>query len=105
MPGNIAEPQRPTLIPAPAQWLGGIGEGAWYTLEAGPAANVFLVTKYSTNGSIDYQTYCQTDGAFTLSMPYQFTYHCHYRQHRIVQNNRQFLLKICNQTERYPQTA
>ena len=104
-PGSIAEPQRPASIPATAQWLGGIGEGAWYALEPGLEPDVLLVTKYGASGEPDYQVPCHTDAAFKLSLPYQFTYHCHYRQHLIIQNSRYFLLEICEHAKNYPRTA
>src|SRR5690606_15820284 len=85
-PGNIAEPVRPKSVPASAQWLGGIGEGAWYGLEQGTETGTLLVVKYGVDGQVDYQVNCQTNADIDLSMPYQFTYHCHYRRHVIIQN-------------------
>ena len=34
--GHVQEPQRPTSVPSDAQWLGGLGEGAWHALEPVP---------------------------------------------------------------------
>ena len=31
--GAIEEPQRPALLPAHAQWLGGLGEGGWFVAD------------------------------------------------------------------------
>lgn len=36
--GQVHEPPRPESLPSHAQWLGGLGEGAWHTLDALPHA-------------------------------------------------------------------
>jgi len=53
--GNLMAPvQRPASVPDHAHYLGGIGEGAWYTL--GPAAPQILGSdRYFRNGGLDYQ--------------------------------------------------
>lgn len=104
-PGNTAEPTRPATVPARAQWLGGIGEGAWYALEAGVEIGTLLVTKYAVDGRVDYQVNCQTDCGIDPSLPYQFTYHCHYQRHVVIQHEQQFLLETCERSESYIRTA
>lgn len=78
--GHVARPIRAPSIPAAAQWLGGIGEGAWYAIEPiGDNARQFNVTRYDAAGSVIYtaryksETDCQTDGY------HQLTFHTEYR--------------------------
>lgn len=104
-PGNMAEPKRPASIPAGAQWLGGIGEGAWYALESGAETGTFLITKYAADGKTDYQVSCQTDSGIDPCLPHQFTYRCHYQRHIIIQREQQFLLETCERSESYIRTA
>ena len=104
-PGSIAEPERPATIPARAHWLGGIGEGAWYAIEPGAEIGTLLVIKYGVDGRMDYQVSCQTDAEIDPSLPYQFTYHCHYQQHMVIQHEQQFLLETCERSESYIRTA
>ncbi len=104
-PGNMAEPKRPTSVPAGAQWLGGIGEGAWYALERSAETGTLLVVKYGVDGQADYQVSCQTDAGIDPSLPYQFTYHCHYQRHVVIQHEQQFLLETCEHAESYIRTA
>ncbi|WP_353196544.1 DUF6695 family protein [Parapedobacter defluvii] len=104
-PGNIAEPKRPSSIPANAQWLGGIGEGAWYALESNPKYGTLLVLRYGADGQVDYQVSCQANDGIDPSLPHQFTYHCHYQRHVIIQGEQQFLLETCERSESYVRTA
>ncbi|WP_353130633.1 DUF6695 family protein [Parapedobacter pyrenivorans] len=104
-PGNMAEPKRPASVPVHAHWLGGIGEGAWYALEPGTETGTLLVVKYGVDGQADYQVSCQTDGGIDPSLPYQFTYDCHYQRHVITQCEQQFLLETCERSESYIRTA
>jgi hypothetical protein len=52
--GDIAEPERPSSLPASAQWLGGLGEGAWFHVEP-IDSNQFTGTKYDKFGVIEHQ--------------------------------------------------
>jgi len=104
-PGNVAEPKRPKSVPASAQWLGGIGEGAWYVLEPGTETGTLLVVKYGVDGQADYQVSCQTNAEIDPSLPYQFTYNCHYQRHVITQHEQQFILETCEHAESYIRTA
>lgn len=104
-PGNIAEPKRPASISTCAQWLGGIGEGAWYALDRGAETGTLLVIKYGVDGQADYQVSCQADAEIDPSLPYQFTYHCHYQRHVVIQHEKKFLLETCEHAESYIRTA
>lgn len=104
-PGNTAEPTRPASIPASAQWLGGIGEGAWYVLEQDTETGTFLVVKYGIDGRIDYQVRCQPHDGIDLSRPYRFTFDCHYQRHVVIQHEQSFLLETCEHAESYVRTA
>ncbi|MGK6353038.1 DUF6695 family protein [Parapedobacter sp. DT-150] len=91
-PGNMAEPERPSSIPKSAQWLGGIGEGAWYFLDRDLERGLLLVVKYAVDGNEDYRASCMANQQINLDKPYRFTYHCHYQCHQIVQHEKQIRL-------------
>ncbi|SEK67293.1 hypothetical protein SAMN05421740_102399 [Parapedobacter koreensis] len=92
-PGSMGEPEKPTSVPESACWLGGIGEGAWYSLENGDVPAQFIVTRYATDGSEDYCVDCIAKHPIDLSLPYTFTYHCHYQRHILIQNGKQIALE------------
>lgn len=104
-PGNIAEPQRPETVPAAAQWLGGIGEGAWFILERDEDNNAFAVTKYAANGRKEYRVVCAGNHPVNPDMPYQFTYHCHHKRHTVMQYGKEIVLETMDKPTKQAKTA
>ena len=51
--GQVHEPLRPDTIPSHAQWLGGLGEGAWHVLEALPDA--VRMERLDVNGQREFE--------------------------------------------------
>ncbi|SKB56800.1 hypothetical protein SAMN05660226_02038 [Parapedobacter luteus] len=92
-PGSMDEPVKPVQVPKSAQWLGGIGEGAWYALENSGVQDGLVLTKYAADGSEDYRVDCVASHPVNLNLPFQFTYHCHYQRHIIIQNGTQIVLE------------
>ncbi|MEC3879039.1 DUF6695 family protein [Parapedobacter flavus] len=104
-PGNIAEPKRPKTLPATAQWLGGIGEGAWFTLERAVDNNTFVVAKYAANGHEEYRVACSGNHPINPDMPYQFTYHCHHKHHMVTQYGKEIVLETIEKPNKQAKTA
>ena len=52
--GAIEEPQRPALLPAHAQWLGGLGEGGWFVSDRADEHR-FKGTKYAKDGALEHE--------------------------------------------------
>ncbi len=52
--GAIEEPQRPALLPAHAQWLGGLGEGGWFVADRADEHR-FKGTKYAKDGALEHE--------------------------------------------------
>lgn len=75
--GFMIEPVRPTSVPDHAQWLGGIGEGVWYSLSLA-SLNTYLITRYNSKGDVEYHEHCQAEEYLDPKKDYQFTYNCHY---------------------------
>ena len=104
-PGSIAEPQRPKTVPATAQWLGGIGEGAWFILERNLDDNTFLIIKYAANGSEEYCVTCTSNHPINPDMPHQFTYHCHHKHHMVMQYGKEIVLETIEKPNAQVKTA
>ena len=89
--GAMKEPPRPATLPHDAQWLGGIGEGAWYTLHQ--HTNTHLIsTRYMENGTPDFSINCHSIESFNPLQPYQFVYDSHHLFSTIKQNGIHFKL-------------
>ncbi len=91
-PGCISEPSRPSHLPKSAQWLGGIGEGAWFFLEQVTKAGSYAVIKYTSRGDEEYRVNCEAGQPIEPHVPYQFTYHLHYQRYILQQGQTQITL-------------
>jgi len=89
--GSMQEPPRPATLPPDAQWLGGIGEGAWYRLHE-PTDMHITTTRYMENGLPDFSIQCRSDKTFDPHQPYQFVYDSHHLFSTIQQNGKVFRL-------------
>src|SRR5690606_25997497 len=58
-PGSIAEPARAIQIPPGSQWLGGIGEGKWFSLQY--KNDEYFIERYDPDGSLEYRVTCTPD--------------------------------------------
>jgi len=104
-PGSLSEPQKPTHVPQYAHWLGGIGEGAWYTLEQNVENELLVVVRYAHDGAEEYRVNCLATHQVDFSVPYQFTYQCHYQRHVVVQGDKQIILETITHTDTRAKTA
>lgn len=74
--GDIEEPERPEDLPANAHWLGGLGEGAWFSIDP-KDEHSFEGTKYDKTGQLEHQgTY--TNPEIALPSNPVATYASHY---------------------------
>lgn len=90
--GWVEMPDRPKQIPSDAQWLGGIGEGAWFHLQHVEKIN-YLLRKYSVSGNIEYTTMVHCIQPIDLSRAHQFTYHFTHNNCSIEQDGNLFIFK------------
>lgn len=82
-PGHTFEPARPELLPSDAQWLGGIGEGAWFRIES--INGQFRIHRYDQTGNIEF-TRSFTSTWFNPSKPYRITYDTHALKVTVIQH-------------------
>ena len=104
-PGSITEPCRPQTVPAAAQWLGGIGEGAWFMLERDTENDTLAVVKYAADGHEEYRVASTCNHPINPDMPYQFTYHCHHKHHVVVQYGKEIALESTDKPNKKVRTA
>jgi len=75
--GSMEEKPRPIGLPCKAQWLGGVGEGAWYHLESTEKSSCFKVSRYTESGEIDYVRDFHCQYTFDPRLPFTFQYDSH----------------------------
>lgn len=90
-PGMIDIPARPSQVPAHAQWIGGIGEGAWFQLEQLPDKDTFVIYKYSAEGKLEYTIHTQCVQSFDIGQPYTFTANFLHKSYSILQHSNLYL--------------
>lgn len=81
--GLLEEPKRPLAIPSHAQWLGGIGEGRWFALNA--QGGEYFIKRFDLDGSIEYSVAVVPDRNFDPNEHYSFTFEIHHRRHTLIQ--------------------
>lgn len=104
-PGMIDAPPRPAMLPVNAQWLGGIGEGAWFYLEALPDDKAFIVHKYTASGHLEYQIQTNCMQQFQPDRPYRFTHHFIHRSYSILQDDNLYIFNSTPETEATPENS
>lgn len=85
-PGEIETPLRASGLPLEAQWLGGIGEGAWWVLRS--AGEHYTIAKYDKKGEKKYEVLAKSEVFFTPHEPYSFTYHFGVQSHQLMQRGK-----------------
>ncbi|MBD1419967.1 DUF6695 family protein [Sphingobacterium chuzhouense] len=90
-PGMIDAPLRPSNVPEHAQWIGGIGEGAWLQLKQQQDENIFVICKYAASGKLEYEIQTTCIQNFDIKRPYTFTPNFLYHSYSIVQDDNLYL--------------
>ncbi|PVH26960.1 DUF6695 family protein [Sphingobacterium corticibacter] len=92
VPGMMQYVERPLSVPINAQWIGGIGEGAWFTL-ALVENSTYQVKRYDADGILLYEQIMASDDDFSPSEDFEFTHHFSFEKHYITQRGKQFVLQ------------
>ncbi len=90
--GSISTPTKPQHLPDDAQWLGGIGEGAWYSLSHDEEARSCHITRYEEDGAHDFSFHAAIPDDFNVGAPYRFEYDSHWLFATISQPGKKFKL-------------
>ncbi len=90
-PGYTHEPVRPTTVPKDAQWLGGIGEGAWFQVML--ATDIKKLVKYDLYGNVEYERIVDpTEVDWTL--PFKVDYDTHASKLTILQHDHRITIHL-----------
>lgn len=79
-----------------AQWLGGVGAGAWFELYDLPKSEKFRFRRISPEGRVDCDaTYKISSEGFEIDKPYKFVHYSNCKFFQIKQNDRCYKFGIC----------
>lgn len=85
--GSMEYSHRPLNIPEGAQYLGGVGDGAWYHAETLNAEEL-MIRRFSSRGDIEYSVLANAPSEVDLAKPFQFTYDSHLLFTHVIQDGR-----------------
>ena len=93
--GTLEQPKdRPSNVPKQAQWLGGVGAGAYFHILATDQPGAYTVSRWDEDGHLDCERIMdlETTVALDLNQNYVFTYPAHCAEVNIIQGTQQFQL-------------
>lgn len=83
--GSMTVSFRPATVPHNAQYLGGVGEGAWFSIR--PASHgKFIIKRFTPNGELEYAAVGITTKAVELVQPIEISYDSHLLFTHVKQN-------------------
>lgn len=90
-PGMVEAPPRPSFLPVDTQWVGGIGEGAWFGLEQLQGNGTFIIRKYAASGTLEYEVRTTCIQNFRIDLPYTFTPNFLFSSYSVLQNDNLYI--------------
>jgi hypothetical protein len=96
--GLIHPPERPSNLPIEAQWLGGIGEGAWYTYTILHGEEI-IVSRYDKDGHLEFENTYVLPNDLLLSEELKIHYDSHFSQTTLLMNGQPVKLEMVQRIE------
>ncbi len=90
--GLIKQPKRPMNLPMEAQWLGGIGEGAWYTYTISHNYEI-KVSRFNIVGQLEFENTFIFPKDIQLTEDIKIHYDSHFSQTTILVNGKIVILE------------
>lgn len=90
-PGFTHEPERPATLPKDAQWLGGIGEGAWFHLVV--ESDIIKLVKFDYLGNLEF-TRIVASTEVNWNQSFKIDYDTHALKLTILQNKTKISVPI-----------
>lgn len=90
-PGFTHEPERPDSLPEHAQWLGGIGEGAWFQIVG--ESDIIKLVKFDYHGNVEFERMVESSEV-NWRQSFTIDYDTHASKLTVVQNNRRISAKL-----------
>lgn len=75
-------------------WLGGIGSGAWFTIEKQVSDTTYTIARYTVDGIKEFEKQFTTENAnFDVKESFEFVHPSNFTEMHIIQNQRKYVLK------------
>ena len=74
--GKMRSRQRPHNLGDDAIYLGGVGDGAWYTSDH-VGDGIYKISRYNVRGELEYKVLGKPDERFNPNIPFSITYDSH----------------------------
>lgn len=84
--GGMNYNSKPITIPKDASYLGGVGDGAWYTITPTQITSQYLIKRFTSSGKLEYVVKGESVEAIDLNQPWNITYDSHLLFTHIEQN-------------------
>ncbi|MFK8061203.1 MAG: DUF6695 family protein [Polaribacter sp.] len=76
-------------------WLGGIGSGAWFKIEAQIDTKTYKIARYTSLGEKDFEgKFLINNNSFKIDEKYEFVYPTNCKEMYLIQNNQEYLFKL-----------
>ena len=84
--GGMNYNSKPITIPKDAMYLGGVGDGAWFTVTPTEIAHEFIVKRFTSSGKLEYVIRGEAQAPVDILQPFNITYDSHLLFTHIEQN-------------------
>lgn len=94
--GEMKFKSKSISIPVDAQYLGGVGDGAWYELT--PLENGRMrIRRYTSNGELEYTIVGAPESKLDWEEPFEITYDSHFMYSHVLQRGRKIKIRHLEQ--------
>ena len=77
---------KPITVPKDAVYLGGVGDGAWYSVNAHDSDH-YIIKRFTSHGILEYVVIGKPEKQFDINQKWTITYDSHLLFTHIIQNN------------------
>ena len=97
--GGMNYRSKPITLPKDAMYLGGVGDGAWFTITPTDTKNQFIVKRFSTSGKLEYVVLGESVENIDLNLPWKITYDSHLLQTHVEQHDKKIRINHLERLE------
>jgi hypothetical protein len=97
--GGMNYSSKPITLPKDAVYLGGVGDGAWFTITPTEIVNQFIIKRFTSSGKLEYVVLGKSGESIDLDSPWKITYDSHLLFTHIEQNDRKIRINHLERLE------
>jgi hypothetical protein len=76
-------------------WLGGIGSGAWFNIEAKNSSENYTIARFDAKGIKDFEgKFLINKNCFNIDEKYEFVYPTNCKEMFVIQNEQEYVFKL-----------